>query len=165
MSKRDTLCELGFEDAIVFDNPSYENAIIGTTEDRRVAYSYEKMVECLMEEDGMDSTDAMEFIDYNAIRSLPYWPNGPIVVYEDIEGEYDDTVVGISHEEIPVVSYNRLVKKEMEKTGASYEDAAAFLDYNTLQLPGRPIILFNEEQIEFGEEVDGRENENPGQTD
>lgn len=105
MSKRDTLVELGFEDAIVFDNPSYDDAIIGTSHDDRVVYSFEKMVECLMNDDGMSYEDAVEFIEYNTLRAIPYFG------------------------------------------------------------PNAPIVLMNEDQIAFGEEVDGRENKNAGETD
>lgn len=49
MSKRDLLVELGYEDSIVFENPDYDNAIIGTDDNSRVVYDYDKMVECLME--------------------------------------------------------------------------------------------------------------------
>ena len=92
MSKRDLLVELGYEDSIVFESPDYDNAIIGTDDNSRVVYDYDKMVECLMEEDGMDYEEAVEFIDYNTIRALPYYPNGPIVVhgieiYESLENE------------------------------------------------------------------------------
>ena len=48
----------------------------------RVVYSYEKMVEALMAEDGMTDEEAREFIDYNTIRALPYFPNAPIVMYD-----------------------------------------------------------------------------------
>ena len=33
----------------------------------------------LVEKDGMEPDEAMEFIDYNTIRSLPYYSNHPIV--------------------------------------------------------------------------------------
>ena len=36
------------EDAIVFDNMSYDSSIIGVTTDGRVVYDYDKMVEELM---------------------------------------------------------------------------------------------------------------------
>lgn len=81
MSKRDLLVELGYENSIVFESPDYDNAIIGTDDNSRVVYDYDKMVECLMEEDGMDYEEAVEFIDYKTIRALPYYPNGPIVVH------------------------------------------------------------------------------------
>lgn len=81
MSKRELLVELGYEDSIIFENPSYDDAIIGTDDNCRVVYDYDKMVEFLMKEDGMTYEEAVEFIDYNTIRALPYYENGPIVVH------------------------------------------------------------------------------------
>lgn len=83
---KDSLKEIGYEDTVVFENPSYLKAIIGISDDGALCYSYEKMIECLMEEDGMDYEGAMEFIDYNTIRALPYASSmgvRPIVVYND----------------------------------------------------------------------------------
>ena len=80
------LNDLGYKDTVVFENPSYLKAIIGLSDDGALCYSYEKMIECLMEEDGMDYEGAMEFIDYNTIRALPYASSmgiRPIVVYND----------------------------------------------------------------------------------
>lgn len=75
------LIENGYEDVVIFENPSYEAAFIGVTHDNRAVYAYEKMVQNLMEEDGMSEEDAIEFIDYNTIRSLGYQPMAPIIVY------------------------------------------------------------------------------------
>ena len=70
------------EDAIVFDNMSYDGSIIGVTTDDRVVYSYDKMVEELMQDEEWSYEDAVEWIDYNTIRALPYaGPNGPIIMY------------------------------------------------------------------------------------
>lgn len=70
------------EDAIVFDNMSYDGSIIGVTTDDRVVYSYDKMVEELMQDEDWSYEDAVEWIDYNTIRALPYaGPNGPIIMY------------------------------------------------------------------------------------
>lgn len=77
---RQTLVDLGYEDAQVFDNPSFDNAIIGVSHDGRVVYSFDKMVECLAEEEGMEYEDAVEFIECNTLRSLPYIDKAPIVV-------------------------------------------------------------------------------------
>ena len=82
---KDLLNELEYKDMVVLENPSYLNAIIGITDDGALCYSYEKMIECLMEEDKMEQEDAMEFIDYNTIRALPYASSmgvRPIVVYD-----------------------------------------------------------------------------------
>lgn len=41
--KRDLLCELGLEESVVFENPDYEDAIIGWDENSgRIIYDYEK---------------------------------------------------------------------------------------------------------------------------
>lgn len=83
---KDLLNELGYEDTVVFENPSYLKAIIGISDDGALCYSYDKMVQCLIEEDKIEEEDAMEFIDYNTIRALPYASSmgvRPIVVYND----------------------------------------------------------------------------------
>ena len=83
---KEHICDLGFEDAIVFENPDYAAAYIGMSNDDRVVYSYDRMIECLMEEDGMTYEEAIEFIDFNTIRALPYMGDrGPIVLYDDPE--------------------------------------------------------------------------------
>lgn len=71
------------EDAIVFDNMSYDSSIVGVTTDGRVVYDYDKMVEELMAEEGWSYEDATEWIDYNTIRSLSYaGHNAPIIMYK-----------------------------------------------------------------------------------
>ena len=83
---KELLNELQYEGTVVFEKPSYLKAIIGLSDVGGLCYSYEKMIQCLMEEDGMDYEGAMEFIDYNTIRALPYASSmgvRPIVVYND----------------------------------------------------------------------------------
>lgn len=70
------------DDALVFDNPAYDESIIGQTFDGRAIYDVDKMAVELAEEDGISLEDAIDFIDYNAIRSLPYAGNkAPVVVH------------------------------------------------------------------------------------
>ena len=70
------------EDAIVFDNMSYDGSIVGVTTGGRVVYDYDKMIEELMEDEGWSYEDAAEWIDYNTIRSIPYaGPGAPIIMY------------------------------------------------------------------------------------
>lgn len=74
----------GYEDSIIFENPSYLNAIVGVSDTGRVCYDYDKMAEWLMEEDGMTHEEATEFIDYNTVRALPYCSPSekrPIIIY------------------------------------------------------------------------------------
>ena len=82
MTNREVLCDLGYEDLIIFENPDYDSAIIGVSEDDRVIYDYYKMIDFLMDTDGMDVYEAADFIDYNTIRALPYAGEGaPIIMY------------------------------------------------------------------------------------
>lgn len=85
MNNRQILVDLGCEDAVVFDNPSFDTAIIGTTSDGRAVYSFEKMIEELMETEEMEYDEATEFIECNTIRSLPYIQNAPVIVYNTSE--------------------------------------------------------------------------------
>lgn len=82
--KRDLLNEMGREDLVVFENPDYDDAIIGVSHDDRVVYSFEKMIQCLVKESGMTEEEAIEFIEYNTIRAIPYFPNGPIVLMDEV---------------------------------------------------------------------------------
>ena len=86
MTKRELICDMGYEEAVVFDDPEYDDAIIGVTEDGRVVYDYDAMVESLANQDHMSLEEAQEFIDYNAIRALPYQGSPPIVMYRLPEG-------------------------------------------------------------------------------
>ena len=71
------------EDAMVFDNMSYDNAIIGTTTEGKVVYDFDKMVEELMRDEEWSYEEAVEWIEYNTIRALPYaGPNAPIIMYK-----------------------------------------------------------------------------------
>lgn len=68
--------------AVVFDNPAFDDSIIGVTDDDCVVYDYNKMVEELAAEDGISLEDAADFICYNTIRALPYAGDyAPIVMY------------------------------------------------------------------------------------
>ena len=46
---KELLVEMGYEDAVILENPDYDSAIIGVSESGRVIYDYDKMVEWLME--------------------------------------------------------------------------------------------------------------------
>ena len=55
-----------------FPGHIYEDAIIGVTECNRVVYDYEKMIECLSNEEGWNVEDCTEWIDRNIIPLLLY---------------------------------------------------------------------------------------------
>ena len=87
---RDLIVENGYEGVTIFENPNYDSAIIGMSNEGRVIYDYEKMAEYLMDTDDMTYEEAIEFIEYNTIRAIPYFPNGPTVLMEipDLDDEY-----------------------------------------------------------------------------
>ena len=79
---RELLAGRDCEDTTFFTNPDYATAIMGLSDDDRVIYSYDDMVKYLMDMDGMEYDEAMEFIDYNTIRTIPYTgEKAPIICY------------------------------------------------------------------------------------
>lgn len=69
-----------------FTNPNYATAILGMSGDNRLVYSYDKMVEYLLETNkDWDVINAIEWLDYNVVPTVPYMPNSPIIVYEIME--------------------------------------------------------------------------------
>ena len=72
---------------VMFENPSFSDAVIGVSNDDRLVYSYDKMIECLINEDNMTYEEAEEFIEYNTLRALPYASStsddlkAPIIMY------------------------------------------------------------------------------------
>ena len=83
------LCDNGYEDSIVLENPDFCNAIIGVSENGNVVYDYDKMVVQLMEEDKISYEDAADFISYNTINAIPYMgEKKPIIMYR-IDGLED----------------------------------------------------------------------------
>lgn len=66
VTNRELLLDLGYDDVIIFDNPSYEGALIGVTWDNQAVYDYDLMIKSLMKEDNMIEEEAADFISYNA---------------------------------------------------------------------------------------------------
>ena len=79
---RDAICDMGWDDALVFDNPDFDEAIIGVSDDGRVIYDYDAMIAYMAAQDDISEEEAMEFIEYNTIRSIPYaGEKAPIVAH------------------------------------------------------------------------------------
>lgn len=74
------------QQSIIFTDPSYNASIIGVTTDGRAVYDYNLMVKELSQEDDITEEEAVEFIEYNTLGSLPQADKYPIVMYkkEDI---------------------------------------------------------------------------------
>jgi hypothetical protein len=83
------------EDTLVFDNPAFDNSIIGTTFNGNAIYLFDKMVyefiaDSVQWDEVATPEEAIEFIEYNTIRALDYITDGlkPIILYtgdEDYE--------------------------------------------------------------------------------
>ena len=82
MNAEERLLDAGYEGIKYLTNYSYDDALIGVSEDGRAIYDFEKMVEWLMDEEGWSDNEAVEWIEYNTIRALPYFGEGaPIIMY------------------------------------------------------------------------------------
>ena len=82
MNAEEKLLENGYEGIKYLMNYSYDTALIGVTHDDRAVYDYDLMVEWLMKEEGFTEEEALEWIDYNTLRALPYMgSDGPIILH------------------------------------------------------------------------------------
>ena len=81
MTAEERLIEAGYDDVMTFTGYTYDDALVGVTEDNRAVYDYDKMVAWLMEKEGWSMEDAAEWIEYNTIRALDYaGPEAPVVM-------------------------------------------------------------------------------------
>lgn len=80
---RERLLEKDAEDTVVLENPNYIDAIIGISEDNRLVYSYSMMIESLIVSDEITDEEAIDFINYNTIRAIPYMGDkAPIILFD-----------------------------------------------------------------------------------
>ncbi len=80
------LLDNGYEGVKYLTNFSYDSALIGVSHDDRAIYDYDLMVEWLIDEEAFTEEEAIEWIDYNTIRALPYMgEDGPIVLHRFLE--------------------------------------------------------------------------------
>lgn len=85
------IADMGYDSVTILRAPGYDDAFIGIDSNQRAVYDYELMVGCLMREDGMSYDDAVDFIEYNTMRALPYWgDSAPVVVYSLIPDEGEE---------------------------------------------------------------------------
>ena len=68
-----------YPEAIILDG--LNDGIVGVDVDGHVVYSYDKCVDCMIKH-GMTDEEAIEWIDYNTIRAIPYMgEHKPIMMY------------------------------------------------------------------------------------
>jgi hypothetical protein len=79
------------DDGTVFLEPEWmDTAIIGKAVNEHsrevLVYSYQALIEGFMQNDEMDYESAVEWIEYNTLRAIPYMgEQKPIVVYMGAE--------------------------------------------------------------------------------
>lgn len=74
------------EEVLILDDHAYDKSIIGLTEDGRLVYDFDKMVKEFAEDEQCDELDAIEWLEYNTLRALPYMgERAPIVIMNNIE--------------------------------------------------------------------------------
>ena len=154
------LLENGYEGVMFLTDYSYDDALVGVTTDKRAVYNYDAMVSWLVEqEDFEDDIEAMEWIDYNTIRAIPYFGStAPVIYYpKDYEGqsameylEYhgcddevcllsvlEDCFLGISMDNAPVYDF-----AQAEKT----IPGISFRDYSGMDNPPMFLVKLKKEE-------------------
>ena len=71
------------EEAAIFNIPSYDNSIVGITDDGHIIYDYDKMVKEFMSENNVTMQEAIKFVEYNTLRTIPYIEEAvrPIIMF------------------------------------------------------------------------------------
>ena len=82
MTAEERLLEYGYEDVKFLVNESYDDALIGVSDDGRAIYDFSLMIEWLMTKYGWSDIESIEWIETNTLRALPYMgEDAPIVMY------------------------------------------------------------------------------------
>jgi hypothetical protein len=75
--------ENNYPDSYLFDD--LDDAIIGVSTSDNIVYEFDKIIQILMERDGMTYEEAVEYIDHNIDRVLPYMSEGFPIIMKNIE--------------------------------------------------------------------------------
>jgi hypothetical protein len=82
LTAEEKLLNNGYEGVTILADYSYDDALVGVTEDGRAVCDFEKMVDWLMAKEGWNVDEAVEWIEYNTIRALGYFgPDAPVIMY------------------------------------------------------------------------------------
>lgn len=83
MNIEQTLLDNGYDGTAYLTNPSFDDAIIGITDDGILICEYSKMVEWLMERENMTETEAVDFISCDTLWAISnIQEKQPIVMYK-----------------------------------------------------------------------------------
>ena len=82
MNAEERLLDAGYEDVKYLVNFSYDDALIGVSHDGRAIYNFDLMIDWLVEKEGWSDIEAIEWLEFNTIRALPYMgKDAPIIMY------------------------------------------------------------------------------------
>lgn len=87
---RDYLADV-CEDAVLFDNPSFDKSIVGITDFGGLVYNYDMMVEEYTTDNNCSYEESSDFISYNTIRTIPYIESegvAPTIIYPIERGDF-----------------------------------------------------------------------------
>lgn len=77
---REALEEM-FDEAVILDDPSFDQSIVGYTADGRLVYSFDKMVIEWARENNSSVDEAFDFVNYDTCRALSYMGDrAPILI-------------------------------------------------------------------------------------
>ena len=82
MNAEEKLLDAVYEGIKYLTNYSYDDALIGVSNDGRAIYDYNIMIDWLMKKEGWSDNEAIEWIEFNTVRALPYMgEDAPIIMY------------------------------------------------------------------------------------
>ena len=82
MNAEERLLDAGYEGIKFLVNESYDDALVGVSDDGRAIYDFDKMVDWLIEKYGWSDIESIEWIEFNTLRALPYMgSDAPIIMY------------------------------------------------------------------------------------
>lgn len=121
----------------LFEPEHYDEGIIGITENGNVIYSYELLAETLMLHDEMSYEDAIEWIDYNTIRTIPYMGEfQPIIMLEYPDCD-DDWLIGTDTNGVPIYAYDNVPDKPVR-----HECLEDYYDWDDENPIPEPVIMY-----------------------
>ncbi len=71
---------------IILEGDEFADGFIGLSTDNRAVYSYDKLVDSLSRSNSWFTDEAIEWLEFNTLRSLPYMGDkAPIIIHELVE--------------------------------------------------------------------------------
>lgn len=63
----------------------FDDAVIGIDTNERLVYSYSKIADILVATGNVDCEEACDYIEFNIVRSIPYWGEKAPIIMMDID--------------------------------------------------------------------------------